>query len=201
MPISISRKLQAFRDLLFPKLKFEVVPVALTPEQVRELDLPSTPLKEGEKRANRWVEEFSIQQTEIDALLVLRPDALREIVEDAFAPYFDDTLEDRIETAEAAWMEQAQAAINAQINPTVLAAVRAEATTKLSELRSAIDDLNEQMDLATDGFNLPEIDVPQPEIDEDIPRRALVSLGDNWVTVTRALKARKQYGGNGNGNG
>ena len=201
MPISISRKLQAFRDLLFPKLKFEVVPVALTPEQVRELDLPSTPLKQGEKRADRWVEEFGIQQTEIDALLVLRPDALREIVEDAFAPYFDSTLEDRVETAEAAWMEQAQAAINAQINPTVLAAVRAEATAKLSELRSAIDDLNERMDLATDGFNLPEIDVPQPEIDGDAPRRALVSLADSWVTATRALKARKQYGGNGNGNG
>jgi hypothetical protein len=194
MPISISRKLQAFRDLLFPKLKFEVVPVALTPEQVRELNLPSTPLKPGEKRAGRWVEEFGIEQTEIDALLVLRPDALREIVEAAFEPYFDDTLEDRVDAAEAAWMEQAQAAIDAQINPAVLATVRAEATTKLAELRSAIDDLNAQMDLATDGFDLPEIDVPQPEIDEDASRQALVSFNDSWVTATRTLKARKQYG-------
>jgi hypothetical protein len=47
MPISIARKLKAFRDLLFLKLKFEVV-VGLTPKQVRELNLPSTPLKEGE---------------------------------------------------------------------------------------------------------------------------------------------------------
>ena len=77
--------------------------------------------------------------------------------------------------------------------------MRAEATTKLSELRSAIDDLNEQMNLATDGFDLPEIDVPQPEIDADIPRQSLVAFGDNWITATRALKARKSYG-NGNGN-
>src|SRR5262249_25293716 len=181
MPISISRKLQAFRDLLFPKLKFEVVPVALTPEQVRELDLPSTPLKEGEKRADRWVEAFGIQQTEVDALLALRPDALREIVETAFIPYFDDTLEDRVEAAEAAWMEQAQQAIDAQINPAVLAAVRAEATAKLSELRAAIADLNEKMDLATDGFDLPAIVIPQPELDEGAPRQALVGFKDNWI--------------------
>ena len=37
MSVSIGRKLQALRDLLFKKLKFELVPVALTVEQVREL--------------------------------------------------------------------------------------------------------------------------------------------------------------------
>ena len=194
MPISIGRKLQAFRDLLFPHLEFEVVPVALTPEQVGELNLPSTPLKEGEKRADRWVEAFGIEQTEIDALQVLRPDALREMVENAFAPYFDDTLADRVEAAETAWMEEAQAAIDAQINPAVLAAVREQATTRLAELKSAIADLNEQLNLATDGFHLPEIEVPQPEIDEDAARQALVSIEDDWVTATRALKIRKAYG-------
>jgi hypothetical protein len=101
MPISIARKLKAFRDLLFLKLKFEVV-VGLTPKQVRELNLPSTPLKEGEKRASPWVEAFGIAQTEIDALLALRPDALREMVENAFASYFDDTLADRVDAAETA---------------------------------------------------------------------------------------------------
>ena len=41
--------------------------------------------------------------------------------------------------------------------------------------------------------------MPQPEIDADIPRQSLVAFGDNWITATRALKARKSYG-NGNGN-
>jgi hypothetical protein len=76
--------------------------VGLTPKQVRELNLPSTPLKEGEKRASPWVEAFGIAQTEIDALLALRPDALREMVENAFASYFDDTLADRVDAAETA---------------------------------------------------------------------------------------------------
>jgi hypothetical protein len=198
MPISIARKLQAFKDLLFSKLELAVVPVALLPEQVHELGLPSTPLKDGEKRADRWIEAFSIQQTEIDALMVLHPDTLREMIEAAFEPYFDDTLERRVEAAEFEWLEEAQAAIDAQINPEIMATVRAQAETKLTELRSAIDDLNEQMNLATDGFTLPAIEVPEPEIDETAERHALVSLDDDFVTATRALIERKRYG-NGNG--
>jgi hypothetical protein len=73
MPVSIARKLQSLRDLLFPKFRFEVVPVALTVDQVRELGLPSTPLKETEKRADRWREAFGVEQTEIDALATLQP--------------------------------------------------------------------------------------------------------------------------------
>jgi hypothetical protein len=194
MPISIGRKLQAFKDLLFPKFKFEVVPVALLPEQVHELGLPSTPLKAGEKRADKWTEAFGIEQTEIDALMVLRPDTLREMVEAAFEPYYDDTLERRVEAAESEWLDEAQAAIDAQLNPEIMAAVRAQAETKLSELRSVIDDLNEQLNIATDDFTLPEIEVPEPEIDETIERLALVSFDDDFVTATRALIERKRYG-------
>ena len=42
---------------LIPELDFEVYRVALTPEQVREYGLPSTPLKATEKRAGGWREE------------------------------------------------------------------------------------------------------------------------------------------------
>ena len=93
MAVSIARKLQAFRDLLFPDLRFEVVPIALNPDQVRDLGLPSTPLKETEKRGDRWREAFGIEQTEIDALATLRPDVLREIIERAFDPYLDRDLQ------------------------------------------------------------------------------------------------------------
>ena len=86
MAISIGRKLQAFRDLLFPNLRFEVVPVALSVDQVRELGLPSTPLKETERRADRWREAFGVEQTEIDALATLQPRVLRDIAERAFDP-------------------------------------------------------------------------------------------------------------------
>jgi hypothetical protein len=194
MPVSIGRKLQAFRDLLFPKLRFEVVPVALSVDQVRELRLPSTPLKETEKRADRWREAFGVEQTEIDALATLQPDTLREIVERAFEPYFDATLENRVSEARAEWRERAQEAIDEQVDPEVLASLREEAAGRLSELESMIADINERLHLAADDFTLPRIEVPGPEVDGEAVRQALVSLDDDWVAATRALIARKQYG-------
>jgi hypothetical protein len=193
MSVSIGRKLQALKDLLFSNLRFEVVPVALTVEQVNELGLPSTPLKETEKRADRWREAFGVEQTEIDALATLRPDVLREIIERAFDPYFDRTLGDRVNEAEIEWLGQAQTAINTQVNPEVLAALRQEASERLAELRTVIDDINERMQLAADGFTLPAIEVPEPEVDEDASRQALVAFDDSWIEATRALIARKQY--------
>jgi hypothetical protein len=195
MSISIARKLQAFRDLLFPKLRFEVVPVALTVEQVRELGLPSTPLKETEARADRWRQAFGVEQTEIDALATLQPEVLREIVERAFDPYFDQTLDARVAAAEEEWQERADAALAEQIDSELLATLRAEATERLDELESLIADIEERMRMATGGrVDLPEIEVPEPEVDEDAVRQALVSFDDDWVTATRALIASKRYG-------
>jgi hypothetical protein len=194
MAVSIGRKLQAFKDLFFPKLRFEVVVVALTVEQVRELGLPSSPLKPTEKRADRWKQAFGIEQTEIDALATLRPAVLREIVERAFDPYYDHTLGDRVDEARDDWMRQAQAAIDEQVDPEILAGLRTEAAERLVELESAITSINERLRLAADGFRLPVIEVPKPEIDETAPRQALVRFKDNWITTTLALIARKQYG-------
>jgi hypothetical protein len=87
MAVSIARKLQALRDLFFPSLRFEVVPVALTSEQARDEELPSTPLKETEQRADRWKKAFGIEQTEIDAMLTpSKRSALQRIVRQAFKP-------------------------------------------------------------------------------------------------------------------
>jgi len=198
MSVSIGRKLQALRDLFFPKLQFEVVPVALTVEQVRELRLPSTPLKETEKRADRWREAFGVEQTEIDALATLRPGVLRELLDRAFDPYWDSTLNERVARAKEEWDEQAAEALREQIDAERLDALRAEAAGKLSDLQDAIDNINERLRLAAaDHFTLPVIEVPEPEIDEDAPRQALVSFDDAWVAATRALIQRKAYGNGG----
>jgi hypothetical protein len=194
MPISIARKFQALRDLRFNDLRFEVVPVALTIDQVRELALPSTPLKETERRAEPWREAFGVEQTEIDALATLQPDVLREIVDRAFDPYFDNTLEERVDEAQEEWTRQAEEAIRDQIDHERLEALRVEAAGRFAEMESAIADINEQLRLAAgDHFELPEIEVPEPEVDEDAPRQALVSFDHGWVAATRALIRRKTY--------
>jgi hypothetical protein len=196
MPVSIARKLQAFRDLFFPELQFEVVQVALTVDQVREEGLPSTPLKEGEKRADRWREAFGVEQTEIDALTTpTKRSVLQRILRQAFASYIDPTLPRRVNEAKAAWSVEAQEAIDEQIDTDRLARIREEAAAKLVELRDQIDQINEQLALvAGEHFTLPPIEVPEPDVELDPERQVLVSFDDDWVRASRALIRHKSYG-------
>jgi hypothetical protein len=50
---------------------------------------------------------------------------------------------------------------------------------------------------ATGHLELPDIVVPEAIIDETIEKQALVSFADDWITATRAMKARKSYGNGG----
>jgi hypothetical protein len=108
MPISVARKLQALKDLEFPNLDIQVHRVALTIEQVKGYNLPSTPLKDTEKRSDDWYAEWGHEQTEIDALAALRPDILSQIAEDAILKFFDVTLPRREDAAEKSWKDAAE---------------------------------------------------------------------------------------------
>ena len=103
MPISISRKLQALRDLLYPELTIQVRRAALTAEQANELDLPTTPLKDTERRAANWKAKTGREQTELDALIALHPGALRRLAWEAVEPFFDATLANRVVEAAKEW--------------------------------------------------------------------------------------------------
>ena len=206
MPVSIARKLQALKDLLFPTLEFEMVPIALTPDQVRQYGLPEEPVKQGDQRAKAWKREFGVDQTEIDSLTtpeMQRRGLLREIVEAAFDPYFDHTLQERVAEAEEQWLEEARSAINTQVDQDRLAALRAEAAERFAAMRAEIDRIDAEIEAATAEVTLPSVEVPESEIDLDLldpGRQALVSFDGDWMTATRALIKRKSYSKN-HGNG
>jgi hypothetical protein len=66
---------------------------------------------------------------------------------------------------------------------------------KLNELREQIDQINTQLDLvAGEHFTLPIIEVPEPEVELDPSRQALVSFDDDWVSASQALIKHKAYG-------
>ncbi len=206
MPVSIGRKLQALHDLFFPDLRFEVVPAVLTVEQVRELGLPSTPLKDTERRADRWREAFGVEQTEVDALATLRPGALQEIIKRALAPYYDTTLAGRITRAKREWEWQAQGIINAHVDADALAEIRrnvenieAEATQRIEALKIEVAERvaaeNDQLEEMVAGIELPEAPaLPEVELPVTPPNSIIVSTDWDWSTQTRALKAQKSYG-------
>jgi hypothetical protein len=195
MPISVSRKLQALRTLLYPELKIEVHRVALTLDQVRQFALPSTPLKETERRASRWREIMQHEQTEIDALAALRPDDLRDIALAAIEPFYDFTLDARCQAAAAAWRAEAAARIDG--HPSLAAAREqlAAAHRAVEEAVAALHDVQADTHAELrDQLDIDDASIPAPAVQLAAAAPApLFDSADDFATASLKLIAEKKY--------
>lgn len=59
-------------------------------------------------RVLKWRETFGRDQTEIDAMIELRPRELGNLIVDAMKPFLDDTLHDRVRDAKYEYLEKAR---------------------------------------------------------------------------------------------
>lgn len=196
MPIEVSRKLQALVEQFFPDIDLQLRRCALTHDHVATLGLPSTPLKETERRATRWLERFGVEQTEIDALATLRPQELAKIVYQAIAPYWDPSLDARILVAKSAAQEQAQVAwreIRAGIEESFHSAelaldrARTEVSPAEAAIRPLLDDIRDEL---RDALEDVEVDEPEPEVQGDVDG-ALFCSGRDWVDQTLLLRGER----------
>jgi hypothetical protein len=155
--------------------------------------LPSTPLKETEKRGDAWRAAMEVEQTEIDALASLRPDLLRRIARAALAPFFDHTLDGRVLEAQSAWLAEAQQAIEDQMDPDRLLRIRRDAEERLATIREELDALNAAMRIDANGFTLPELVVPAAELNGGADGLPLLDSGWSFADECRRLIASKAY--------
>jgi hypothetical protein len=187
MAVSVSRKLQGLHSLLYPGLDIRVQPVALTLDQVRELELPSTPLKETERRADRWRAVMGRQQTEIDALIALDPGALREIAEQAVAPFFDFSLARRVQQAHTLWQSETNQRL--ERHPAYRQAV-IEIDAALENVRQATAAFHAVQETAREtlaaAVEPPPIVVPEALITAQVPE-PLFNARNNYADATRRL--------------
>jgi len=191
MPISVARKLQALRDLHYPDLRVKLYPVALTLDQIRALGLPSSPLKETEKRASRWREAHGHDQTEIDAIVELHPDALREAVFDAIKPYYDATLDDRVHAAEMKWQGRAEEELRKHPGYEGGSQRIKEAWESVSTAASKLhaEQLHAAQILHDSIPPPPELPKAQPSTE---PKTALFDSETDFITATRQLIRHKK---------
>lgn len=197
MPISVSRKLQAFQALGY-EFEFETHRVALTPDQVREYGLPSTPLKDTEKRADKWTAAMGVEQTEIDALAAKRPDDLTRLAREAIAPFFDATLSRRVGEIRREWISAARQAIDEQ-DDVDLEPLREQAATQLDEKQAEIEAILQTIRVDAGMFDLPDVpELPEPTLDADQPEPLCDSRWD-FAEQCRRLIASKNYDGGGMG--
>jgi hypothetical protein len=190
MPIVLAWKLSAHKVREFPDLEFQVHRAALTPDQVRQYGLPSTPLKATELRADAWYRAMGVEQTEIDALATLQPDRLREIAEDATAPFYDTTLYWRVRTADQEWTAQAREAIAAQADEHGWD----DANAELADISDRLTELLAAARADTDGIDLPPIpDQLEPDLDDDDQPEPLCDSRWDLAEQVERLRASKMY--------
>jgi hypothetical protein len=191
MTASIAHKLRALQELKFPNLRFRVEAPALTVEQVKEYGLPSTPLKETEKRAAGWLARYGVEQTEIDALATLQPQLFREIIEEAIRPYYDFDISERVADARRDWYREASGRLDAALEAADLTGLYADLEASLEDAEEKATALSERAEEV--HVQLPEIDVPKSDIAEPAP--AYISSEMDLLDAIQTLRARKDYGG------
>lgn len=91
MPLAVSRKIEYFvrnyRELAQSDIK--LIPLMLTADQCQQYNLPRTPIKDTEKRKDKFEERHGVGATELDAMEALHPGTMREIIVSALEPFFD----------------------------------------------------------------------------------------------------------------
>jgi hypothetical protein len=103
MPVAVSRKIEYFVRTLGLDLDIRVFPVVLTLEQVQQYQLPRTPIKETERRRGGFEERYGEGAVELDALEALYPGELETVLSQYLECYYDTSLEERVQEAQAAF--------------------------------------------------------------------------------------------------
>jgi hypothetical protein len=192
MPVSIARKLMALKDMDFPNLQCAVLPIALSPAQADELGLPTTPLKEAEKRGDRWREAHGREQTEIDAAIALQPQWLERTIVDTMSRFYDDSLGLRVSEARDAWVESTDELIEDAFGEE-LDSMR-EAAERIGQVnRDVVDGINQRLDEMADSFEIPDQSPMEGVAPDDDGRGILIDSDMSWFEQTARLKARKAY--------
>jgi hypothetical protein len=99
MPVAVSRKIEFYQRNKYQDIDIQIEQIALTYEQCQEFKLPRTPIKETEKRINKFQSIYGEGATELDALEALHPGELAKIVRKELERFHDYELSNRCSVA------------------------------------------------------------------------------------------------------
>lgn len=179
MPKAVARKVEWVCDNRGLDLEIAISQVALTLEQVKDYNLPTTPMKPKEKRADAFMERTGIDgAVELDALEALYPGDLAEIVREWLEPYFSQDAAD--------WHRSATGEIESRVKEEVKKVNEkfSEMLTQFKEYQKAISRITVEVDdLELDGD---QFEVRVDELDDDF-------LYDSERDYLSQIKAYKNY--------
>jgi hypothetical protein len=92
MPKAVARKVEFTIAKLGLDVDLQLIPLVLTPEQCGEYRLPRTPIKDTERRKDKFEQTFGVGATELDALEALHPGEMARLLEAEFDNWLDPGL-------------------------------------------------------------------------------------------------------------
>ena len=96
MPKAVARKVEFTIAKFELDVDLQLIPLALTPDQCHEYRLPRTPIKETERRKDKFERIFGVGATELDALEALRPGEMARLLEAELDNWLDRDLDARM---------------------------------------------------------------------------------------------------------
>jgi hypothetical protein len=97
MPKAVARKVEFTTAKFNLDVDLQLIPLALTPDQCREYRLPRTPIKDTEKRKDKFEQIFGVGATELDAMEALNPGELARLLEAELNNWLDPSLNVRFQ--------------------------------------------------------------------------------------------------------
>jgi len=157
--------------------------LVLGQQQVRDYQLPRTPISDSELRKGTFEDVHGAGAVELDALEALYPGELQKIVTEALDEYHDRDAEAEMRQAE----QRLRRAIRSKTQE-ILEPYRAQLEALQEPLRQLERDINQ--DLAAIEID---IDDYLPEIDQQNVSSSVNSLFDSTRTYLEQLAVYKQY--------
>jgi hypothetical protein len=136
----VARKIEFIVRKDYPGLDIQVRPILLTEQQCQRYRLPRTPIKETDRGRGRFEDRFGEGATELDALEVLHPGAIEEILTTEIKRYHDDTLSRRLRQFAARKQRELDA-----INERVTTKYQEQIDTLTSDYEDLVNEYNEEI--------------------------------------------------------
>jgi len=160
--------------------------------QAGKWQLPSTPLKETEKRADKWMQRQGWEQTELDAAVALVPKEFSAVVEASLLQYYDTSLGNR--SAELKQLLENEANNELDLSSAYDGQIRDEAQSKLDALQDMVTEINDAMYIDPHSVGIVAPNDPVILYGDVLQGVApLIDTNGDWVEQSINLITRKKY--------
>ena len=186
MPKAVARKVEFTIAKFELDLDLQLIPLVLSPEQCREYRLPRTPIKETERRKDKFESIFGVGATELDALEALCPGEMARLLNAELDNWLDAGLDSRTYRLSSdlnILLRRIGQDIRAKYARDIetMRQSFSEITYKLAEINSRFDDWEERAGELWETIAA-EMEDQRPDVsDVEIPRSTAPGKTDRFV--------------------